>query len=619
VKSWHDRYRSKVMTARQAMGLIRPGAKIFIGSGCGQPQSLVEALVAGDNAIADAEIYHYLTNGPAPYIGEAYGKKFRTHAFFVGANIRDGIQAGRGDYIPIFLSDIPSLFKSGRIPLDAALIQTSPPDEHGHLSLGISVDIVKAAAENSLLIIAEVNPRMPRTRGESFIPADMVDAVVETDRELIEYRLPESGEVTRAIARNVADLVEDGSTIEVGIGTISQAVLEFLEGKNDLGVHTEGFHDAIMPLIAKGVINGSRKTINRGKVTASSCFGTRKLYDFVDDNPVFEFRPSDYVNDPYVISQHHRMVAINAAIEVDMTGQAAADSLGYDFLGGFGGKLDFNRGAAMAREGKSIVALASTARGGSVSRIVPRLTEGAGVGFSRAGVRFVVTEFGSADLFGKSIRERIVALAEIAHPDFRNELLRQARERHYVYPHQHDIRPDQPPRGTFTSRRTLTDGTEALFRPVRASDATRLRDMFYQLSEKSILFRFFQPMAVFPDKFVQDLCAIDLSRDMAVVALVHDTGGEQIVGIAHFFPGDDGLAEISFLVRDDWQDRGIGTDLLGILTDIARERGLAGFKTRMLMGNHQMMAVFQGAGHDLAVSTEDDQRIVTYRFDDRAE
>ncbi len=618
MNTWLDRYRRKVMTARQAVGLIRPGARIFIGSGCGSPQTLVEALVADDNPIADAEVYHYLTNGPAPYIGEAFARKFRTHAFFVGANIREGIQAGRGDYIPIFLSDIPSLFKSGRIPLDAALIQTSPPDEHGHLSLGISVDVVKAAAENSLTIIAEVNPRMPRTHGESSISTNMVDAVVETDRELIEYRLPETGEVTRAIARNVAALIEDGSTIEVGIGTISQAVLEHLEGKNDLGIHTEGFHDAIIPLIEKGVVNGSRKTINRGKITASSCFGTRRLYDFVDGNPQFEFRPSDYVNDPNVISQHHRMVAVNTAIEVDMTGQAAGDSLGYDFLGGFGGKLDFNRGAAMAREGKSIIALASTARGGAVSRIVPHLSEGAGVGFSRAGVRFVVTEFGAADLFGKSIRERVVALAEIAHPDFRDELLQQARLRHYVYPHQRDIPPGQGSPGAFVSRRTLADGTAALFRPVRSSDATRLRDMFYHLSEKSIQFRFFQPMTVFPHKFVQDLCAIDQTRDMAVAALVHDTGGEQIVGIAHYFLTDGDMAEVSFLVRDDWQDRGIGTDLLEILTGIARERGLAGFKTRMLIGNHQMMAVFQAAGQTLSVTVEEDQRIITYRFDDRA-
>ena len=408
--AWQELYKNKLMTASQAIQKIRPGDRIFIGTGCGQPQMLVEALVSESNEIVDAEIYHLLTQGTAPYIGEEYAKKFRTCSFFLAPNVREGIVKGRGDYVPIFLGEIPSLFKSGKIPLDVALIQTSPPDKNGNLSLGISVDIVKSAVENSLIIIAEVNEKMPRTMGESFISLDQVDVIVESNRDILEDKLPSTDPITDAIATNIASLIEDGSTIEVGIGHIPQAVLHYLLNKNDLGMHTEMFNDAIIPLVESKVLTGNRKTINRGKITASFCLGTRKLYDFIHENPLFEFRPSEYVNDPFVIAQHNRMVAINVAIEVDMTGQVCSDSIGYNFYSGVGGQPDFNRGAVRSKEGKAIIALPSTTRDGKTSRIVPRLAEGAGVVLSRADVHYVVTEYGVADLFGKNIRERVLAL-----------------------------------------------------------------------------------------------------------------------------------------------------------------------------------------------------------------
>jgi acyl-CoA hydrolase/RimJ/RimL family protein N-acetyltransferase len=617
--AWEDLYKSKQMTAKQAINKIRAGDRIFIGTGCGQPQSLVEELVSSDNDIVDAEIYHLLTSGDAPYIREEFARKFRTYSFFLAANVREAITSGRGDYIPIFLSEIPTLFKTGKLPIDVALIQTSPPDRNGNLSLGISVDIVKAAVENSLLIIAEVNENMPRTFGDSFIPLEQVDAVVPSHCPMLEHPLPETDPVTEAIARNITSLIENGSTLEVGIGHIPQAVLHYLSDKHDLGIHTEMFNDAIIPLVESGVINGSRKTINRGKIIASFCLGTKKLYDYIHENPLFEFRTSEYVNDPFVISQHAKMVAVNVAIEVDMTGQVCSDSIGFNFYSGVGGQVDFNRGAARAKEGKAIIALPSTTKDGKISRIVPKLTEGAGVVLSRADVHYIVTEYGIADLFGKNIRERVLALAEIAHPDFRNEIIKEAKNRKYIHQHQKEL----PVIGLtypreYETQRILNDGTELSIRPIKPSDDKALRDMFYALSEKSIAFRFFQAIKAFPLKFIQDFTAVDYSKDMAVAGFIQALGGEQIVGVAHYYNNPaTHRAEVSFLVRDDWQAKGLGTDLLEILTEIARKRGITGFEARVLVANQSMMAVFYNSGYKVTTRREDDVFLLEYDFKNR--
>ncbi|HMD67744.1 MAG TPA: GNAT family N-acetyltransferase [Chitinivibrionales bacterium] len=613
---WKERYKAKLTTANQAISRIRPGARILIGTGCGQPQLLVSELVSSNNEIVDAEIYHLLTQGEAPYISEEYSKKFRTCSFFLAPNVREGIVSGRGDYVPIFLSEIPSLFKLGRIPLDVALIQTSPPDKNGNLSLGISVDIVKAAAENSLMVIAEINEKMPRTYGDSFIPADLVDAMVISDCDILEYSLPESDATVDAIARNVASLVDDGSTVEVGIGNIPQAVLRYLGEKNDIGIHTEMFNDAIMPLVEKGVINGSHKTINRGRVTASFCLGTRRLYDYIHENTVFEFRPSEYVNDPFVIAQHNKMIAINVALEVDMTGQVCSDSIGFNFYSGVGGQVDFNRGAVRAKEGKAIIALPSTAKQWTKSRIVPRLTEGAGVVLTRADVHYVVTEYGVAELFGKNIRERVLALTQVAHPDFRNEILKEAKLRNYIYPHQKELPSANAPKpGEFEVEKALADGTQLYFRPIRPTDDKLLRDMCYALSERSIAFRFFMPVKAFPHRFVQDFTNCDFSKDMVIVGLIQDMGGEQMVGLGSYHLNmSTNKAEVSFLVRDEWQDKGMGTDLLNLLTDIARKRGVLGFDAEVLEQNQPMLAVFYNSGFKVSTKKMEDMYHITYNF-----
>jgi len=613
---WKEIYPKKLATGSQAIRMIQPGSRIFIGTGCGQPQLLVEELVKSSDGIVDAEIYHLLTHGVAPYMAEQYASKFRTCSFFLAPNVREGITGGRGDYVPICLSDIPSLFKTGKIPLDVALIQTSPPDRYGNLSLGISVDIVKAAVENSLMVIAEVNEKMPRTLGDSFISIDMVDAIVESNKEILEYHWPEPDEEIDAIAKNVATLIEDGSTVEVGIGNIPQAVLKYLGNKNDIGMHTEMFNDALIPLIESGVVNGSRKTINRGEVTASFCYGTRKLYDYIHENPVFDFRPSEYVNDPFVISQHNKMVAVNVALEVDMTGQVCSDSIGYNFYSGVGGQLDFNRGASRAKDGKAIIALPSAAKNGTIPRIVPRLSEGAGVVVPRSDIHYVVTEYGIADLFGKSVRERVVALAEIAHPDFRNDILKEAKNRKYIFPYQKELSPkaSRYPK-EYIQYKTAADGTRLLYRPVKPTDDKLLRDMCYELSEKSIAFRFFQSVKAFPHKFIQDFSNIDYSRDMAIAALVQDSGGEQIIGVGHYYLNQaTNRAEVSFLVRDDWQSKGLGTHLLDTLTDIAKKRGVAGFAASVLAHNVHMLSVFYNSGYKVSTKKEEDMYEINYDF-----
>lgn len=434
-RNWPQLYKERRMSAACAVAAIRSGQRIFVGSNCAEPETLVDALTARADSLTDIEIVHIMTLGRAPYSEACFEKQFHHNAFFIGANVREAVNAGRADYTPIFLSEIPALFRSAQFPLDAALILVSPPDAHGYCSLGVSVDVVKAAAESAACVIAEVNRRMPRTLGDSFLHVSQIDAFVESDYPLLELAPPLQTEVTRAIGQQVAGLIENGSTLQMGIGAIPDAVLACLTDKRDLGIHTEMFSDGLLPLVEAGVVNGRSKTLYPGKIVASFCMGTRALYDFVDNNPSIEFHPTEVVNDPFVIAQNEQMVAINAAIEVDLTGQVCADSIGERFYSGIGGQVDFLRGAARSRGGKPIIVLPSTATlrdGTQVSRIVSNLKPGAGIVTSRGDVHYVVTEWGVAFLHGKSVRERALALAAIAHPDFRDELRAAAQGRHLI-------------------------------------------------------------------------------------------------------------------------------------------------------------------------------------------
>ncbi|MCD6339152.1 MAG: GNAT family N-acetyltransferase, partial [Verrucomicrobia bacterium] len=524
------------------------------------------------------------------------------------------IQEGLGDYTPIHLSDVPKLFDSGKLPLDVALIQVAPPDERGMCSLGVSVDIVKSAAENASLVIAQVNPNMPRTLGDSFLHVYDMDALVPVDDPLIEVAPMEVDDRIRQIAENVASLVEDGCTLEVGIGRIPQALLGFLKEKKDLGIHTEMISDRIVDLLECGAVNGSRKSVDRGKVVTSFCLGTKRLYEYIDNNPAISFHPTEYVNDPSVISRQHKMVAVNVALEVDLTGQVCADSLGSRFFSGVGGQVDFNRGAAKAPGGKAIIAMPSTAKGGAVSRIVTRLTPGAGVVTTRASAHYVVTEYGVAYLHGKSIQERALALISIAHPKFRAQLVREAVEAKYLSASMSDIegKIHVGPRELRTTY-VLPDGTPVLFRPIHPTDEPRMRDLFYKLSQQTIYYRFMSFTKIVPRKQIQDFVYIDHRNDVTIVGTLPAAHGEEIIAVgSYYLDPKTNLAEVAFVVQDQWQNQGIGTFLLQYLIRIARRNGIRGFTAEVLMENKAMQAVFNKS--NTRIESEVHGNVVSYKL-----
>ncbi len=612
---WKEKYKDKISNAAVAMKLIKPGNSIFIGTGCGQPQHLVNTLVEYSTHIYDVHIIHLLTMGTAPYADEKFREKFKTNSFFIAENVRGALEKGIGDYTPIFLSEIPNEFDSGRIPIDVALISVSPPDANGLCSLGVSVDIVKSAAANAGYIIAQVNARMPRTLGNSFIHIDDIDALVPYDEDIIEAVIPQPDETLRRIGRNIARLVEDRSTIECGIGRIPHALAEFLKDKKDLGIHTEMFGDWIIDLIECGAVTCSKKSLNNGKVVASFCMGSRKLYDYIDNNPFFEFYPTEYVNDPQIIAQNDKMIAINVGLEIDLTGQVCSDSLGYQFYSGIGGQVDFIRGAARSRGGKAIIAMPSTAKNGQVSRIVPHLTEGAGVVTTRGDVHYVVTEYGVAYLHGKSIRERVLSLINIAHPKFRTQLIQAAKARKYVYADQIELDTEKASYPEeLECRSTLKDGTEIFFRPVKPTDETALSEMLYSLSASSVQTRYMVQTVGFPHKDVQQLTNINYRRDISIVATVPAVSGEQIVAIAQYYlDPKTQAAEVAFLVQDEWQKKGLGSFLFAYLTQIARQRGVRCFYAKVLPTNKPMLAIFRKSG--CKVKTEFDGEVYSIMCD----
>jgi len=615
---WQERYADKLMTARDVLRAIKRGQTVFVGSGASGPQVLVEEMAKWADDFADLRVVHLLTLIPAPYAESRFTNRFRHNAFFVGDNVREAVAEGRADYTPIFLSEIPNLFRSGRFHIDVALIQVTPPDAHGFCSYGVSVDIVKAAAESADYVIAGVNPQMPWTWGDSFVHVDQIDALVENDTPLPEFRYPEPDEVTRKIGENVASLIENGSTLQLGIGAVPDHVLPYLKDKRDLGIHTEMLTDAILDLIEAGVVTNARKTLHRGKTVISFCVGTQRLYDFVDRNPFFEFHPSDYVNDTFVISRNDRMVAINSALEVDLTGQVCADSIGYLFYSGIGGQVDFIRGAARSRRGKPIIALPSTAKGGTVSRIVSHLSEGAGVVTTRGDVHYVVTEYGIADLHGKNIRERALALIHIAHPKFREELLEQAKLRRYIFIDQ------LPPLGVYPAELetyvTLRPGMKILFRPIKPTDEAMMQELFYSLSEDSIYYRFFHRTQVMPHKKVQRFTTIDYQKEMAIVGVVEEYGREKIIAVGRYsLEPESNMAEVALLVHDDWQGRGIGTRLLKYLIQIAKGRKISGFKAQILADNRAPLHMAHKTGYTVETTLENGIFHVSFKFQERGE
>jgi acetyl-CoA hydrolase len=428
--AWTETYRGKVTTAAEAVKVVRSGDHVWIHGGCNNPEELLKAMVGRADELRDVEVSHILTFGAADHADPKYAGSFRHRALFIGGNVRQAVNEGRADWVPVFLSEIPGLIRSRTLPVDVAFLHLSPPDEHGFCSYGVGVECTKAAAESARAVVALVNRQMPRSLGDCVIHVSRLTHAVEIDRPVVELPMcTEVGEVARAIGKRVADLIENGSTLQMGIGEIPDAVLLFLDEKKDLGIHTEMFSDGLVELFESGVITGEAKTLHKGKIVSTFVLGTKKTFSFIDNNPFVEFHPSEYVNDPFVIAQNDKMVAINSAIAIDITGQVCSDSMGRAMYSGFGGQVDFMRGARRSRGGKPIIALPSTAKDGQISRIVDALAEGSGVVTSRADVHYVVTEYGVANLFGRSLRERALALIECAHPDFRDELRCGARKR----------------------------------------------------------------------------------------------------------------------------------------------------------------------------------------------
>ncbi|MBN8248505.1 MAG: acetyl-CoA hydrolase/transferase family protein [Verrucomicrobia bacterium] len=595
------------LTASEALTRLRSGMRVFVGSGCAAPQLLVEALAARAPEVFDVEVLHILTHGDAPYARRELQDHFRQNSFFIGGNVRGAVHDGAADYSPVFLSEIPRLFRERRIHLDVALVQVTPPDPHGFCSFGVSVDVVKAAVESADWVIAEVNPNLPRTLGDSFVHVSALDALVRSERPLLELPAEPSSPEALKIAEFIESLVPDGATLQTGIGAIPSAVLGALSGKRDLGMHTEMLTEAVVPLIESGVLNGSRKTLLAGKIVTSFCFGNRAFYDYLADNPAFEFRPTEFTNDPFQIARNDRMIAISSAIEVDLTGQVCADSIGGRFYSGFGGQTDFMRGAARSREGKPIIALPSVTRDGRVSRITAWLKTGAGVVTTRADVHYVVTEYGVAQLHGKTVRERALALIHVAHPKFREELLREARDHRLVPSHQIALPAGlQPYPRKYELECLLEPDLRVRVRPIQPADERRLKELFYSHEPATIYQRYFSEMRRLPTELAQRLVTLDYRDDMALVALVPDGGAERFIAVARYHrdPATQ-QAEIAVVVHEAFRRRGLAALLLRQLARVAAEQGIVGFEATVLPDNRAVLSLIQKLAEPVESRTAD--------------
>ncbi len=588
---------------------IKPGDRIFIDSACSEPISLTKKLDELAPKLTDVEVIHLLSLSDIDYYAGAHEIEalFRYNAFFIGRALRNYVNDGLADYTPILLSEIPKIFKSGQIHLDTALIQVSPPNKKGICSLGINVDIAKAMAESAFHVIAEINPNMPKTFGNSDISLEDIDAFITTDHNIIEYKYNPSNEIEKRIGSFVASLIEDGSTIQIDIGHTANAVLAALEGKKDLGVHSVVITDPIVDLVEKGVITGKKKTLNREKIVSSFALGTRRLYNFINNNPDVEQYSVEYTCDPTIIGKNVKQIAINGALSVDITGQVNADSMGHRFFSGIGALIDFTSGAARSRDGKPIIVLPSTATlpdGKIVSRILPCLSQCSGVAINRGMAHYIVTEWGIAYLYAKSIRERVLQMINIAHPDFREELLEHAKNCNYVYqdqtlPKSIDGRISIYPQ-KYETKMTLKNGKTILIRPVKPSDERLIQELYYSLDKYEVYYRFFSSVRDFRHTTIQPNVVIDYNTNMILVGVYSEGGKEEIIATGGFFKTEDPAAvEMAYIVRKDWRGNDISKMLLNNLVIIARELKYKRFSAEVMRDNTPMIRVINNSGYNI--------------------
>jgi acyl-CoA hydrolase/N-acetylglutamate synthase-like GNAT family acetyltransferase len=593
---WADKYIENKRNAHEAIGLIKPAQRVFIGSSCGEPQHLVRELSEASNYFKDIEINRLLTLETTPLTliaNKTRDQSLNIRSFYLGSAKPKSIARNKRFITPINLSAVPRLFKSRLLPIHVALIQVSPPDDFGWMSLGVSVDITLAAAQSADLVIAQVNSRMPRVLGRSFIHVNDVDVFVEYDEPLLAIGETPELKAANDIGRLIARLIEDGSTMEIGLGSTHQATLLALADKNDLGIHTQYMTNDIMHLFSRGVITNRKKGFNEGKMVACGAIGTETLYEFLDDNPAIEFHPCDYVNDPSIISRHNKMVSMNVAMTIDLTGQVAADALPYNNFSGVTGMFDFMRGAVQSKGGKSILLLPATALQGKKSRIVPQLDDEAVV-VPRGDVHYVVSEYGAVNLFGKSLQERAMAMISIAHPDFRDELFYAAKKM-----------------GLLSAERTLTesihgvypihleetveiDAEQVTIRPAKPVDERRIQEHFYNLNRDDVVARFFHEKNSFVHDEVKGVSLIDYIKDLTVVAVVGEFGFGKVIGVGEYLVDPATReAEIAFSISRPYQKKGLGKILLNKLANAARDNGICGLMAYTSPQNRGMIKLFR--------------------------
>ena len=622
---WADSYLQKIITADQAVKLIKSGQRVFIGSGCGEPQHLVQTLTEQANSFSGLEIVRLLGRETASLTAIAdktMDTSLNIRSIYLGSAKSESIARHKRFITPMNMSDVPSLFLTKRLHLNVALIQVSPPDDFGWMSLGISVDVTMAAARSADLVIAQVNPRMPRVMGQSFIHSNYVHYVVEHEENLLS--VPPSREVSEAaneIGSHIAHLIEDGSTLQIGLDAASQATVRGLSNKWDLGIHSQFITDDIMHLYAQGIITNQKKGINEGKMVGSMAVGSHNLYEFLNDNPAIDFHPSDYVNDPYIISQHHRMVSLNVAYCMDLTGQVSAEASAVTRFAGVSGIPDFVRGARRSPGGKSILMLMSTRPGpdgAPISNVIPSLDDTAVV-VPRGDVHYVVSEYGAVNLFGKSLQERVIAMITIAHPDFREELFEAAKERGLIGI---ERSLGEAVKAVYPVRLEETidvNGEEITIRPAKPVDERRIQEHYYSLPKEDVVSRFFGQKTIFARKDVEIRSQIDYVNSLTLVAVIGEFGFGQIVGVAESMRLKNiNMAEVAFSISPEYQGKGLGKLFLHKLASAARESGIAGLIAYTFPSNQAMINLFRTLPYKVKKQLEDGELVLTCRFDELA-
>lgn len=609
-------YAARVVTRELAVGEIRNGDHVFVGTGCAAPRTLVAALEHAISPPADLELLHFFT--VKAFEHDAQGRslsRFRHRSFFVGSDMRAAIKQGLVDYVPMSVARVPEMIALGRIPVDVALIQVSPPDAFGYVSLGISVDIIPAALARARLVIAEVNPAMPRSLGDSTLHISRIHYLVRVETPVTEFdRQPLQEDAVQRIARYIASIIDDGSTLQIGLGQVAHEALQYLTDRRDLGVHSDLISDAILPLLENGNLTGARKSHKPFKIVASMAVGSRDLYDRIHCNPLFSFEPLDEVCNPQTIAAQHKMVAIAQAFAIDLTGQVCIDQFDGEFYGGLGSQGEFLRGASRSVGGKPIVCMTSTTEDGSASRIRASLLAGEAATIARTDVHYVVTEYGVAYLFGKSIRERATALIELAHPKFRPELFAQAQALGYIAPDQtlQNLRA-YPVEEEQTV--TLKDNRAVLLRPALSSDAQGIRDLFHHLTEADVYTRFFRHIRGLSNAEVQRLCNLNYENEVAFVALAGSREDSHIVAQScYFVDPTTNLADTAFMVHPEWQGTGLGTALQACMVRHAKKRGLRGFVADVLPDNTRMLRLARNASEKVQVERTADAVHLTQWF-----